>query len=75
MALLKVKPVLKADMMLLLKDNLRSSSRTPKEDLRRQLLSEILRKKTNETAMRSDGTNNNLLEGHGQFRAMGELVA
>lgn len=75
MALLKVKLALKADMMLSLKDNLRSSSRTPKEDLRRQLQSAILRKKTNETAMRSDGTNHNLFEGHGQFRAMGELVA
>ncbi|KAF8666391.1 hypothetical protein HU200_053498 [Digitaria exilis] len=75
MAPLKVNPVLKSDMMLSLKDNLRSSSRAPKEDLRKQLQSEILHKRTNETAMRSDGMNNNILEGHGQFRAMGELVA
>jgi hypothetical protein len=52
MAALKVNPMLKSDTMLSLKDNLRSSSRTPKEDLRRQLQSEILRKKTNETAMK-----------------------
>ncbi|CAL4892397.1 unnamed protein product [Urochloa decumbens] len=75
MAPLKVKPMLKSDMTLSLKENLRSSSRTPKEDLRRQLQSEILRKKANGTAVRSDGTNQNLLEGHGHFRALGELVA
>ncbi|KAF8659787.1 hypothetical protein HU200_058252 [Digitaria exilis] len=74
MAPLKVNPVLKSD-MLSLKDNLRSSSRAPKEDLRKQLQSEILHKRTNETAMKSDGMNNNILEGHGQLRAMGELVA
>lgn len=71
----KEKPVLKAELMLPLKENLRSSSRTPKEYLRKQLQSEILRKRSNETAMRSDAANHELLEGHGRFRAMDELVA
>ncbi|KAL6623169.1 hypothetical protein ACP70R_033048 [Stipagrostis hirtigluma subsp. patula] len=72
---LKVKPMLNAEVILPLKENLRSSSRTPKEDLRRQLQSEILRKRSNETAMRSDATNTKLLEGNDHFRAMGEMVA
>ncbi|KAL6851872.1 hypothetical protein ACP4OV_020057 [Aristida adscensionis] len=69
---LQIKPVLKAEVMLPLNENLRSSSRTAKEDLRRQHQSEILLKRSN---VRTDATNNKLLEEHGHSRAMGEMVA
>uniref|UniRef100_A0ACD5VI28 Uncharacterized protein n=1 Tax=Avena sativa TaxID=4498 RepID=A0ACD5VI28_AVESA len=70
-----VKPVLKPDLMLPLRENLRSRSRTPKEDLRKQLQSEILKNKTNEAAMRSGAADHKFLEGHSHSRAMEELVA
>ncbi|KAF7100396.1 hypothetical protein CFC21_101920 [Triticum aestivum] len=65
-----VKPVLNP-----LRENLRSHSRTPKEELRKQLQSEILKKKTSEAAVRSDVADHKLLEGLGRSRAMDELVA
>lgn len=65
----------KPDLMLPLRENLRSHSRTPKEDLRKQLQSEILKKKTSEAAVRSDVADHKLLEGLGRSRAMDELVA
>ncbi|EMS53193.1 FACT complex subunit SPT16 [Triticum urartu] len=68
--LVPVKPVLNP-----LRENLRSHSRTPKEDLRKQLQSEILKKKTSEAAVRSDVADHKLLEGLGRSRAMDELVA
>ncbi|KAM0848757.1 hypothetical protein ACQ4PT_054181 [Festuca glaucescens] len=57
-----VKPVPKPELMLPLRENLRSRSRTPKEDLRKQLQSEILKNKTNEAAMRGDMPGSNRLE-------------
>lgn len=68
------KPVPKAELMLPLKENLRSRSRTPKEDLRKQLQAEILQKRTAEIAMNSNASNHKLLEGQG-LRAMREPVA
>uniref|UniRef100_A0ACD5VAV6 Uncharacterized protein n=1 Tax=Avena sativa TaxID=4498 RepID=A0ACD5VAV6_AVESA len=74
--MVSVKPVLKPDLMLPMRENLRSRSRTPKEDLRKQLQSEILKNKTIEAAMRSDAADRNkLLKGHSHSRAMEELVA
>jgi nucleosome binding factor SPN SPT16 subunit len=70
-----VKPVPKPELMLPLRENLRSRSRTPKEDLRKQLQSEILKNKTNEAAMRGDAVDHKLLEGPSSSRAMDELVA
>ncbi|TVU50431.1 hypothetical protein EJB05_01802, partial [Eragrostis curvula] len=69
------KPTVKEEVMLPLKEKLRSSSRKPKEDLRRQLQSEILQKRSNEIAIRGDATTGKLLEGHGPLGAMGKLVA
>ncbi|KAF0888487.1 hypothetical protein E2562_014724 [Oryza meyeriana var. granulata] len=69
------KPVLRAELMLPLKENLRSWSRIPREDLRKQLQAEFLQKRTTETAMSSNASNQKLLEGHGRSRAVGELVA
>uniref|UniRef100_A0A0D9XZ22 FACT complex subunit n=1 Tax=Leersia perrieri TaxID=77586 RepID=A0A0D9XZ22_9ORYZ len=68
------KPVLKEELMLPLKENLRSRSRTAKEDLRKQLQAEILQKRTAVTAMNSNASNQKSLEGRG-LRAVGELVA
>ncbi|KAK3136504.1 hypothetical protein QOZ80_5BG0437080 [Eleusine coracana subsp. coracana] len=68
-------PALKVEVMRPLKENLRSSSRTSKEDLRGQLQSEILQKRSNEIAIRGGTTSSKLVEGHGLSVAMDELVA